>query len=227
MKRQPVGWQWERIRKAGVGRKWYLFDEDHRRVWSSVPCNFLSKESYCAYCKFYFRILFTSDVQEFWIFAVHCWCHASLLFTLWNLSQPHVLYQTQRLRHFFLEFQTLHSTNTSSISISRPDIHSPLAMNSTSFLTSFVLTTLLLGLLPSSTAFTPSSLKLLKYPSAQTQQSGGIPTELFERISDKRREQLGIGEGEDEYDLGKALERNTVRNHRHQEQWFFSLRPVI
>ena len=103
-------------------------------------------------------------------------------------------------------------------SISRPDIQPPLAMNSTSFLTSFVLTTLLLGLLPSSTAFTPSSLKLLKYPSAQTQQSGGIPTELFERISDKRREQLGIGEGEDEYDLGKALERNTVRNHRHQEQ---------
>jgi hypothetical protein len=32
---------------------------------------------------------------------------------------------------------------------------------------------------------------------------------LFERISKKRREQLGIGENEDEYDLGVALAQNT------------------
>jgi hypothetical protein len=34
-------------------------------------------------------------------------------------------------------------------------------------------------------------------------------TRLYERISDKRRKQLGIGEGEDEYDLGMALNNNT------------------
>jgi hypothetical protein len=34
-------------------------------------------------------------------------------------------------------------------------------------------------------------------------------TRLHERISEKRRKQLGIGEGEDEYDLGQALNNNT------------------
>lgn len=34
-------------------------------------------------------------------------------------------------------------------------------------------------------------------------------TRLYERISEKRRKQLGIGEGEDEYDLDKALDNNT------------------
>ena len=48
------------------------------------------------------------------------------------------------------------------------------------------------------------------YSSVRTSQDGRFPTELFERISEKRRKQLGIGEGEDEYDLGKALETNTV-----------------
>lgn len=33
--------------------------------------------------------------------------------------------------------------------------------------------------------------------------------QLHEKISDKRRKQLGIGEGEDEYDLGVALNTNT------------------
>jgi len=32
---------------------------------------------------------------------------------------------------------------------------------------------------------------------------------LYEKISDKRRKQLGIGEDEDEYDLGIALDTNT------------------
>lgn len=34
-------------------------------------------------------------------------------------------------------------------------------------------------------------------------------TALQERISDKRRKQLGIGDAEDEYDLGMALDANT------------------
>ena len=34
-------------------------------------------------------------------------------------------------------------------------------------------------------------------------------TILYEKISEKRRKQLGIEEGEDEYDLGRALEVNT------------------
>lgn len=34
-------------------------------------------------------------------------------------------------------------------------------------------------------------------------------TALFEKISDKRRKQLGIGEDEDEYDLSVALDQNT------------------
>lgn len=32
---------------------------------------------------------------------------------------------------------------------------------------------------------------------------------LYEKISRKRREQLGIGDDQDEYDLGQALETNT------------------
>lgn len=40
-----------------------------------------------------------------------------------------------------------------------------------------------------------------------TESSSGLI--LFERISNKRRQQLGIGEEEDEYDLGVALNTNT------------------
>ena len=34
-------------------------------------------------------------------------------------------------------------------------------------------------------------------------------TQLFERFSEERKKQLGIVEGDDEYDLGMALENNT------------------
>jgi hypothetical protein len=63
-------------------------------------------------------------------------------------------------------------------------------------------------LAPLSSAFSPSITSLsqkaaISIPSAST-------TQLFQkRISDKRRQELGIGDDEDEYDLDKALERNT------------------
>jgi len=34
-------------------------------------------------------------------------------------------------------------------------------------------------------------------------------TSLYEKMSDARRKQLGIGDDEDEYDLGVALDKNT------------------
>ena len=36
-----------------------------------------------------------------------------------------------------------------------------------------------------------------------------VDTELYARLSDERRKQLGVGDGEDEYDLGMALNNNT------------------
>lgn len=87
--------------------------------------------------------------------------------------------------------------------------------NFSSFLLSAaVAAAMFLHLLPSSTAFSPSINSLSSYKIATgaaipASTTGTTTTQLFEKISDKRRKQLGIGEGEDEYDLGFALEQNT------------------
>ena len=83
-----------------------------------------------------------------------------------------------------------------------------------SFLTCFVFTACMLHLLPTISAFSPSSAKrasLARTASFTFQPTAPIATttQLYERISDKRRKQLGIGKGEDEYDLDVALNTNT------------------
>lgn len=81
-------------------------------------------------------------------------------------------------------------------------------MKTTSSLTTLVAALMLL-LLPSSLAFSSSMASLSSATRSLDASNQISSTQLFERISDKRRKQLGIGEGEDEYDLGKALENNT------------------
>ena len=76
-------------------------------------------------------------------------------------------------------------------------------MKSLFYLLSTLVAASLLLPLPTALAFSPSVA-----PSSLTKNSQRDTTKLF-KISQKRRDELGIGEGEDEYDLGKALENNT------------------
>lgn len=83
---------------------------------------------------------------------------------------------------------------------------------SASLFSAVVAALMLLQLLPSSLAFSPAIASLSSTSTSASPLSSSrvsSSTQLFEKISDQRRKQLGIGEGEDEYDLGKALENNT------------------
>jgi len=84
--------------------------------------------------------------------------------------------------------------------------------------TAIAVTVLLLNTFCPAKAFSPSSLH--SFTAATPTQvtvtgdsfQGRILTSaLFERISNKRRKELGIPDGADEYDLDQALNNNTVR----------------
>ena len=64
----------------------------------------------------------------------------------------------------------------------------------------------LLGLVAMATGFAPTRVSTHIVARATTTTTS---TRIFEKISKERRQQLGIGDDEDEYDLGVALAQNT------------------
>ena len=72
-----------------------------------------------------------------------------------------------------------------------------------------VVVAVILQLFAPCAAFSPSKIMSQKTLSFNQVPSPYSKTQLFERFTEQRKKQLGIIDGDDEYDLGMALENNT------------------